>query len=84
MGKKLYYPTNLPTIGMRAAWAIEERKVQTRKSMLNVRAEIDVTTVTLSNWRCGNTEPRGYHLRLMALAGYDVMWILTGEEDGKR
>lgn len=75
----------LDTIGKRAAWAIEERRLQNHARKFEVYAEINVTTATVCNWRKGETEPRGYHLQQMALNGYDVYWILTGEKDyGKK
>lgn len=70
----------LDTIGKRAAFAIDQRKVHKRIKKRDVYAEIDATYITVSNWRCGNTDPKGYHLQQMAFAGYDVMWILTGRK----
>ena len=69
---------NLDTIGKRAAFAIEERRLQNHTRKYAEYGNVDVTTATMSNWRLGKTEPRGYHLQQMALQGYDIYWILTG------
>lgn len=70
--------SKLDTIGKRAAWAIEEHRLQKHMKKCKAYAEIDVKVGTVSSWRKGITEPRGYHLQQMALAGYDVLWILLG------
>lgn len=70
----------LDTIGKRAAWAFDKRCVETRSRKGKECAKLNVTPATVSNWRTGDTEPRGYHLQQMARNGYDVMWILLGDE----
>ena len=70
----------LDTIGKRAAYAIEQRRLETGKRKFQIYGEINVTPPTVCNWRTGDTEPRSYHLQQMALRGYDVMWILLGGE----
>lgn len=73
----------LDTIGKRAAWAFDNRCVETRSKKGVELAKLNITPGTMSNWRTGDTEPGGYHLRQMALNGYDVMWILLGDEHGE-
>lgn len=75
------FKVKLDTIGERAAWAIECRRIQNHMKMYEVCNELNVTHRTVSNWRLSKTEPRGYHIQQMALNGYDVMWILTGVKD---
>lgn len=70
----------LETIGQRAVWAIEERCVERRTKKQEEMPKIGVPSSTLSFWRHGKTEPSGFILAAMAKEGYDVMWILTGEQ----
>lgn len=70
----------LDTIGKRAAWALDERCVQTR-----VRKKVEYEKLCLdyslvSNWRQGACNPDAFALQQMALNGYDVFWILTGRK----
>lgn len=68
----------LDTIGKRAVWAIEERCVQTRTRKGKEFANLSVESSKVSNWRCGRNDPDAFALQQMALAGYDIHWILTG------
>lgn len=68
---------NHMTIGQRAALAIKRRV-----RFGNVKPELDRLTIPHSSyerWKLGKGDPQGYWLQQMALAGYDVHWILTGE-----
>ncbi len=70
----------LDTIGKRAAWAIEERRIQNRTRKGREFANLYVDYAKVSNWRCGRNDPDAHALQQMALNGYDVYWILTGEK----
>ena len=78
------FDKKLDTIGQRAAWAIDERCLKNRGSKAQEYGKVDVTYLTMSNWRKGKTDPRGYHLQQMALQGYDIFWILTGVRNGRK
>lgn len=65
------------TIGQRAALAIWKRVRFGR-----VKPELDRMQIpqgTFSRWKTGKGDPQAYCLQQMALSGYDVHWILTGQ-----
>lgn len=65
------------TIGNRA---VEEIKAQARKNGITLCKEaekIGINRKTLVDWR-NNINPSAYFLQQMALAGYDIHWILIG------
>ena len=65
-------------IGLRTVEAIEEmaRKNGTRAS--EEYQKLAVTPTVYHFWKYGKYSPSAYYLRTMALAGYDVLYILTG------
>lgn len=66
------------TIGQRAALAIR-RRVRFGK----VKPELDRLTIptgSYERWKLGKGDPQSYWLQQMAFAGYDIHWILTGEQ----
>ena len=66
-------------IGIRAAHAIKTR-ARKNKSKLGVELrELHMSHAVLHKWGKGETDPSAFFLARMALAGYDVLWILTGE-----
>lgn len=70
------------SIGERAAWAIREMAEKR-----NVTTEIEcqrlgTTRKTFGDWQKRGLSPSAYYLQQMALAGYDVVWILTGGING--
>ena len=69
-------------IGERARQAIAERAIAEGKDAISYAKGIGISKESFQNWakRC---EPRAYSLSLMAEAGLDVHWILTGQEDGR-
>ena len=69
-------------IGERARQAIAERAIAEGKDAISYAKGIGISKENFQNWakRC---EPRAYSLSLMAEAGLDVHWILTGQEDGR-
>lgn len=67
-------------IGERAAQAIRERAKLNGTKITSECENLDVTRKTLSVWTRSITDPNAYFLQQMALAGYDVIYILTGEK----
>jgi hypothetical protein len=65
-------------IGPRTALAIYNRQ-DSEHSLDDVLFEIDLTRVSLNNYKNRKSIPSGAVLRRMALAGYDVHYLLTGE-----
>ena len=66
------------TIGQRAALAIKRRV-----RYGNVNPELDCLTIPHSSyerWKLGKGDPQSFWLQQMALARYDVHWILTGQK----
>lgn len=71
------------TIGERAYKAISDRAAQKGVGIVEYAKSIGISQPNLSHWKSTHSEPRAYSLCLMAEAGLDVHWILTGAEDGK-
>lgn len=67
-------------VGERAAYAIRQHCAQNGIRISAEKKKLDINSCTLFHWEHGEHAPTSYFLRKMALAGYDVMWILTGEE----
>jgi hypothetical protein len=65
-------------IGIRTATEIYKRQ-DSEHSLNDVLDEIGMNKVSLWYYQTGKTVPSGLRLRDMALAGYDVHYILTGE-----
>lgn len=65
-------------IGLRAVAAIEEMAKKNGTKASKEYQKLDVTPTVFHNWKYGNFAPSAYYLRNMALAGYDVTYILTG------
>lgn len=66
------------TVGQRAVLAIQ-RRVRHGK----VKPELDRLTIPQSSyhrWKSGEQSPQWFWLQQLALAGYDVHWILTGQK----
>jgi hypothetical protein len=66
------------TIGERAALAIKRRV-----RYGNVKPELDRLTIphgSYERWKLGKGDPHSFWLQQLALAGYDVHWILTGQK----
>ena len=65
------------TVGQRAVLAIQRRVRHGR-----VKPELDRLTIPQSSyhrWKSGEQSPQWFWLQQLALAGYDVHWILTGQ-----
>lgn len=67
------------TIGQRAAEEIKKRVSENGHSFLRERALLDLEESTYNGWEKGKYNPAAYYLQQMALNGYDVHYILTGE-----
>lgn len=65
-------------IGTRAMKEIYNRQ-DSEHDLNDLCFEIDITRATLGNYKKRKSIPSGSVLRRMALAGYDVIYILTGE-----
>ena len=66
------------TVGQRAALAIK-RRVQYGR----IKPELDRLTIperSYSRWKKGKDNPQSFWLQQLAFAGYDVHWILTGQD----
>lgn len=71
----------MDTIGERAAKAIMRRvKYGSVKPEME---RMDIPVPNFYGWANGTKNPSAYYLQKMAFNGYDVLWILTGEENGK-
>ena len=74
----------METIGQRAAMAIRNRAKGNGTLLETELNNVDVSRRVLCGWEKRTRNPQAYFLQQMALAGYDVYWILTGRTfDGK-
>lgn len=67
-------------IGKRAAEAIRKTASEKDTSYAVELARAGVSREQLYQWEHGKCNPTGMLLQRMALAGYDVHYILTGKE----
>ena len=68
----------METIGNRAYKEIEKRAIQNGIKPSNEAEKILINSNVLSKWKLYG-DPSAYYLQQMCLAGYDVIYILTGE-----
>lgn len=68
----------METIGNRAYKEIEKRARKNGIKPSSEAAKLGIHSGILSIWK-RNGNPSAYFLQQMALAGYDVIYILTGE-----
>jgi hypothetical protein len=68
------------TIGERAAHLIRVRATMKGISIDQECERIGANRKVYRDWRKCGRNPTSYFLQQMALAGYDVIWILTGKE----
>ena len=69
------------TTSQRAVRAIKERV-----NYGDIKPELErlqIPTSTYYHWKTRHCDPQSYHLAQMALAGYDIFWILTGQREKK-
>jgi hypothetical protein len=71
---------NMNTIGEIAAYAVRGRCVQNRTKLYQELKTLDVSPRLLWCWEKKGFSPTAYSLSKLARAGYDVMWILLGDE----
>ena len=65
-------------IGLRAVEAIEEMAQKNGVRASKEYRKLDISANVWHSWKFLNFQPSAYFLRQMALAGYDVIYILTG------
>lgn len=70
----------MENIGKRAAQAIRERAKQNGTKLEEESLKVYVSRKVMNDWEIQNRNPSAYFLQQMAFAGYDVFWILTGQE----
>ena len=66
------------SIGERVDQAITESAKRNDISKGDEYRKYGISPQKLYAWKCGNENPSANYLQHMALAGYDVNWILTG------
>lgn len=69
------------TIGMRAAEAIKERARKNGSTLTSEFENLGLCRKVFGDWQKRGIDPSAYYLQQMALAGYDVIYILTGKEN---
>ena len=67
------------TIGQRMAQALENRAKENGITSKQECEKLNIPYDTFRDWHKRSVCPSTYYLRKLALAGYDVYWILTGE-----
>lgn len=67
------------TIGQRAAQMIRETAEQEGQTVSEELKLLGMNRKTFGDWENRGGNPSAYWLQQMALVGYDVLWILTGE-----
>ena len=70
------------SIGERAALAIEAMAKKNGTTIEEECHNIGATRKAKHDWERHGRNPQAYFLQQMALAGYDVIWILTGGSNG--
>jgi hypothetical protein len=68
------------SIGERAAEVIRDRAKQERTTIEAQCLKVNATRKAYHDWNKMGWNPTAYFLQQMALAGYDVIYILTGEK----
>ena len=70
----------METIGQRAVKEIKKRARENGVSTCKEAAKLGITSTTIASWK-NNVNPSAYYLQQMFFAGYDVIYILTGEKN---
>ena len=68
----------METIGNRAYKEIKKRARENRIAPYKEAAKLGMDSRSMTDWK-QNKNPSAYYLQQMCLAGYDVIYILTGE-----
>ena len=71
----------MQNIAKRAAQAIRDRAKQNGTSVRSECEKLDISRRVYCRWNKEGSHPHSYFLQQMALAGYDVIYILTGKEN---
>ncbi len=69
------------TIGERAVQAIRDRTKKNQTTQELECAKLGISSRVFFGWEKQGINPSAYFLQQMALAGYDVIWILTGGKE---
>lgn len=70
----------MENIGQRAVKAIRERSKKNGTKLEEESLKVYVSRKVMNDWEIRNRNPSAYFLQQMALSGYDVYWILTGQD----
>lgn len=68
------------TIGQRAVKLIRQRAKEQGTSLKKQLDRIQCERYNFNNWETKGVNPTAFFLQQMYLDGYDVIWILTGEQ----
>lgn len=68
------------TIGQRAAQLIKERAKKNNRRVEWELLELEIHEHSFRDWVAEKTNPSAYFLQNMARNGYDIMYILVGDE----
>lgn len=71
---------NQMTVGERAVKAIRQRAKENGVPVCYEQEKLDLPRKTFRTWAKENMNPSAYFLAQMALQGYDIHYILTGED----
>ena len=69
------------TIGQRAFLVIHDMASQKGITFQKECENLNIDRSMPGYWKRGSCNPRSYALQQMALMGYDVIYILTGEKN---
>ena len=72
----------METIGQRAAKLIRERGGHKWGQLGAELEKLEMSNSILCNWDQGKYDPSAHFLQLMAMEGYDVMYVLLGGQYG--
>lgn len=71
------------TIAERAVYAVKKHAKEKGITLADEARALDIGYRVIYGWASVGHSPSAYFLQQMALAGYDVIWILTGRSDAK-
>lgn len=69
----------MSSIGERAAQAIDSKAKENGRKVAEELKRIGACRKTMNDWKKRGRNPQAYYLQQMALHGYDIHYILTGE-----
>ena len=70
---------DLYAIGERAAKAIRDRAKKNRTTLAEELKKLNFNIYSVYSWEKKGFAPSAYYLQKIYFAGYDVIYILTGE-----